>query len=809
MRSVWMVFRAELRRRRSSWAALALLVAVIGGTVLFGVSAAQRTTSAYPNFVAKYGYDAGVISSNQFAKKVEHLPGVQRLAHAYYYANGNVIAGGHFIPTEDISVTSVPTHRAQSIKLISGHWATTTRQIVIGYSLEQRYGLPVGALVQVPFASVRELPAVMRGSVATYSGARITFRVVGVAATIADFPGTTPSYSLYASPAFVHGVGTTIATISLTLVRVDSRPNAMLHFQTAVNHLTTPGLLYSVDLDAFDQAVEGSIHPQTIGWWLFALFAAIAGLALVGQALSRERLNERDVYPTLSALGLRPGQLIALGMLAAGAIGVLGAVGAVVVAVVASPLAPVGEARAAGLVYGISASAPTLVLGALAILVVTLALGAWPSWRAAQVRAIGEQSEHDNARRSSTVASLAGSLGTPPSVLIGVRNALERGKGRTGTPVATALIGTVLAVAAIVATSMFGASFSHLIATPRLYGANWQVDLGNISESQVRSIAVKLRDTPGVTRITDGVTGKYVDVNGTTVQAILVQVVKGPMVFSLVQGHEPRGDGQIVLGSGSLRAAHAHVGSRIPVSIVDASGKQSTRQLTVVGIVTIPPSFNIGGLGDGAVMTLNAARFLACGAAKVPTTCDRRINETLSRTSWGMAVGTADTARGRAVAAGLNHRFAAILTQQSPPTSMINFGQAIDFPLLLGATFALFGAAALTHLLIVSVARRRRQFALLKVIGFLRRQVAMTLYWQAITVVTIGVIFGVPVGAIVGQLVWRTFISNLGAVPVTVLPFAEVGTLVAGIVVGAVALAVIPAALAGRVQPGTTLREAQ
>ena len=124
MRSVWMVFRAELRRRRSSWGALALLAAVIGGTVLFGVSAAQRTSSAFPEFVAHYGYDAGVVSSNQFAAHIGSLPNVRRISHAYFYANGNVDAGGHFIPSADVSVTSGPTDPAQSIKLISGHWAT-------------------------------------------------------------------------------------------------------------------------------------------------------------------------------------------------------------------------------------------------------------------------------------------------------------------------------------------------------------------------------------------------------------------------------------------------------------------------------------------------------------------------------------------------------------------------------------------------------------------------------------------------------------------------------------------------------------
>ncbi|HEY1740296.1 MAG TPA: FtsX-like permease family protein [Acidimicrobiia bacterium] len=776
--------------------------------MLFGASAAQRTSAAFPNFVARYGYDAGVVSSDQFAARIGSLPNVRRLSHAYFYGNGNIDAAGHFIPSADVSVTSGPTDPARSIKLISGHWARTSKQIVIGYSFEQEYGLGVGSIIRVPFAPSSQLPKILRGAPARYDGTHVDFRVVGVAATIADFPSSTPSYSLYASPEFVGGLGKSIATISVTFVRLGARANAMLRFQSAVNHVSTPGLLYAIDLTSYDQAIEESIQPQVVGWWLFALFAALAGLALLGQALSRQRRSEREAYPTLAALGLRPHQLFALGMLSAGAIGVLGAVGAVVGAIIASPLAPVGEARAAELSRGIVAPGPTLVLGASAIIVATLALAAIPSWRAAQIGRMGAWSEHDGDRRSSSVATMFGSLGMPPSALIGVRNALERGRGRTGTPVATALVGTVLAVAAIVATSTFGASFSHLVATPRLYGTNWEVNLGNLPDAKAHSIARAVAKEPGVARITEGVAGKFINVNGLTVQAILVHVVKAPMVFSLVQGHYPHGDNEIALGASSLKAAHAHLGSRVPVSIVNSTGTQSVRQFSVVGIVTIPPSFNIGGLGNGAVLTLDAARAIACHDAVSRPKCEQGINQTLTRATWGMAIGTADTTVGRADAASLTRRFAPFLQEQDPPTSLINFGQAIDFPLLLGTTLALFGAATLTHLLVVCVARRRRQFALLKVLGFSRRQVATTLYWQAATVAVIGVLFGVPLGAGVGEFVWRTFISNVGAVPVTVVPLGVISTLIALILIGALVLAVVPALLAARVKPGVALREA-
>jgi putative ABC transport system permease protein len=144
----------------------------------------------------------------------------------------------------------------------------------------------------------------------------------------------------------------------------------------------------------------------------------------------------------------------------------------------------------------------------------------------------------------------------------------------------------------------------------------------------------------------------------------------------------------------------------------------------------------------------------------------------------------------------------------SVPTNLVNFGQAVDFPLLLGVTLALFGAATLAHLLFVSVSRRRRQVALLKVLGFVRRQVLMATCWQALTVVAVGLVIGVPLGIAVGQFVWRTFASHLGAVPVAVVPVGLISIVCVVIVAGGVALALGPAALAVRVSPGEALREA-
>ena len=54
----------------------------------------------------------------------------------------------------------------------------------------------------------------------------------------------------------------------------------------------------------------------------------------------------------------------------------------------------------------------------------------------------------------------------------------------------------------------------------------------------------------------------------------------------------------------------------------------------------------------------------------------------------------------------------------TPPTNVVNFGDAVDFPLLFGALLVVFATATLLHVLVVSVARRRREVGLLKALGF-------------------------------------------------------------------------------------------
>jgi ABC-type antimicrobial peptide transport system permease subunit len=161
---------------------------------------------------------------------------------------------------------------------------------------------------------------------------------------------------------------------------------------------------------------------------------------------------------------------------------------------------------------------------------------------------------------------------------------------------------------------------------------------------------------------------------------------------------------------------------------------------------------------------------------------------------------------GAAALARYTSRYRSFLGGQSQPIELTNFGESVSFPLLFGVALSLFGAATLVHLLLVSVRRRRAEAGLLKVLGFVRRQVAAVICWQATAIILVGVAVGVPLGIAAGKAAWRLFATSFGVVPVEVVQAVPLVLLAAAALAAANLLAVLPALLAARSRPADQLR---
>jgi len=104
--------------------------------------------------------------------------------------------------------------------------------------------------------------------------------------------------------------------------------------------------------------------------------------------------------------------------------------------------------------------------------------------------------------------------------------------------------------------------------------------------------------------------------------------------------------------------------------------------------------------------------------------------------------------------AAVNHYVASyqsITALPITPTSLVNFGEAVNFPLIFGGMLAVSGAATLVHLLVVSVSRRRRGTGLLEALGFVNSQIVATVAWRATALALVAVVVGVPLGIVIGR----------------------------------------------------------
>jgi hypothetical protein len=791
--AVRLVFGAELRRRWRSWLILVVLIAMVGGLSLAAAAAGRRTATAFPRFVASYGYDVYIYNQKP-VPGLSRLPGVSSVTTIANPASGQPTCActTHAINPSNFYINELsPMALRRVVKLVAGQMPAESSpyDVLASFTLQQDYGVHIGSVIHAPLYAFSQLSALESGANVAPSGPTVALHVVGLGAAEMEFPsGTTPEYDLFTTPAFARSINKRVPHASVYLVRLGQGTSSRPRFSAAAGALH---LDYVSDQASAAAAVTASIHPQAVGWWVLAVLAALAGLAVIGQALGRQCVVESEEYPTLVALGFPRRQLMVLGTARNLMVALIGAAGAVIVAFALSPLTPVGEARLAEPSTGFAFDPLILLLGALATLVVVLLLGIWPTVRSSRVHIGGERASEGH---PSIIVSKVAATGAPPSAVIGVRHALERGRGGASLPVGTALFGSALAVMALCATVVFADSLTHLTATPALYGSDYQMSISSSSggPGNPTSWVASLQRDHSITAIMLAASDE-VTIKGHDVLAIAGKAVRGPILLSKVDGRLPTGDDDMTLGVTTLHQVGAHVGSTLGVTVQLPTGGSRTVPFRVVGTASFPSDAGGGGLGTGSAFTMAGYLSAVCPPGREQSRCRQAFASSqsfvvLARATSG-SKGQADIARYVAQDRA---------TRPTIPTSLVNFGEAVNFPLILGFVLAVFGVATLLHLLVVSVVRRRREMGLLKALGFVSAQVRATVLWQATTVALVGIVIGIPLGIVVGRAVWNAFATNLGAVPVAAVPALAIAVLAIAVFVVANALAVLPALTSAR-----------
>lgn len=428
MAAVRMLLHAELRQRWKSWMWLALLVALVSGLVLAGVAAGRRTSSAFPSFVVAHGYDA-VAYSLKPLPKIAALPEVASVTAVQGPGSGTPrCACTHKISENGFSLYEVPKNGlSRLVKLVAGEMPSPSDpdQVLASFTLEND-GVHVGSVIRLPIYSRSQRSALVNGVNVAPKGPTIALHVVGIEAAESEFPGGSSSteYDLYATQALARLLAGKTVNYSVYFVRLTHGASNIPRFEADVQALGANG---SSDQDTPAATVVASIHPQAVGWWILAGLTALVGIIVLGQAFARQTAVESRTRGILSALGVTQRQMVLVGTGRTLVVGALGVVGGVFLAFLLSPLTPVGEARLAETTNGFTFDAFVLLLGAVAAMVLVLALGFVPAFRSARA---GQADEESRVARPSRIVGFLAGAGGPPSMLIGVRRALERGHGR-------------------------------------------------------------------------------------------------------------------------------------------------------------------------------------------------------------------------------------------------------------------------------------------------------------------------------------------------------------------------------------------
>jgi hypothetical protein len=560
---------------------------------------------------------------------------------------------------------------------------------------------------------------------------------------------------------------------------------------------------------------ELAVKPESVALGAFGLIAALACLVLAAQAISRFLQRSEEDRRVLRSLGASPSSTIGEGLIGVASAVVVGTLLAVLVAVVLSPLGPVGPVRPVYVAKGIAFDWTVLLVGFFVLVVVLTAIAIALSVRGAPHR-VGRRREP---RASSTVRTLQGA-GMSVAGVVGVHFALEPGRGRTAVPVRSVLVGTVLAVAMVIATLTFASGLQTLVSHPALYGWNWNYAINPTNAVPPTTLKLLGQD-PEVAAYT-GYDYNNAEINGLTLP-ILLTSTHDKVFPPVLSGHEINANNQIVLGAATVAELHKRVGDTVTFSYASADDTPiyiPPTKLVIVGIATLPA---VGyttfvaqhtSMGTGAIVPYAIEPSAMVKSIKDsdpllngPELVFVRLRPHVSASAGKANLEQILAASNKVLGAEKNATGDTVgLLSVVRPVQIVNYRSIGSTPIFLALGLAVGAVVALGLTLTSSVRRRRRDLALLKTFGFTQRQLSAAVAWQATVDAMVGIVVGIPFGIIMGRELWTLFARNINAVPDPTVPVLSVILVGVGTLIFTNLVAVLPGRSAARTSTAFVLR---
>jgi hypothetical protein len=782
VQGAWAWARAERRAHWRGLLAVAVMIGLLAAVPLTAFAGARRTSSSYERFRASTNsHDALATSGDEDAlARIAALPEVEAAAigsihPAFVNLESEFDLG--ILAGEDGNLGRT-VNRGRVLSGRPPH-PDAAEEVAINETAAEQLHAHAGSIVTLQTLTPGQQAKIEEEFSGRAEGPRLRLRVTAITRIPEDLRGEQASAVLYGTPAFERKYKATVSRYAaFGAFRIRGGDAASKAFVAKARPLLgSEGAASLVPASDTIEGVQDALRFLSIGLLLLGMAALAVSLVAGGQALARQLSSGARDQPALAALGLtRLERATAVAL-----VGVPVAVGAAVIAalaaVLASPLTPINLGRQAEPHPGVAFDPLVHLLGAGATALLVLAAAALTGWTVARVTA----GVADERTRPTVGARASRALRLGPGSTAGVRLALEPGAGRTAVPVRSALVAALAAVAGVVASLTFAASLDRLSSTPARYGQPWDLQPDVFPEDVP---AIQGRADVGELAVLHRAS---VVLSGQDLSGYAIEALKGSPQLQLMGGRPPANGREVALGRDLLRRIDRGVGDTVEFATSDGP----PRTFRVVG-TALTPSQDLDPIAGGALFT-------PAGLAAVAQSEE----ETNGLIQWRDGV---DPASAEARFQQAFPESVSAYSHPRPPGEVVNLARVRSLPSVLAAFLAAVGLAGLLHTLVTSTRRRRQDLAVLRVMGFVRRQVTAALTTQATAIAVVGLVVGIPLGLVIGRWVWILTADGIGVATDPLVPLLAAALLVPGALVAANLFGVPLGWRAGRTPPAAVLR---
>jgi hypothetical protein len=381
-------------------------------------------------------------------------------------------------------------------------------------------------------------------------------------------------------------------------------------------------------------------------------------------------------------------------------------------------------------------------------------------------------------------------LDQPLPVVLGLRHAVVGESELGGRASRAAAVVGIVGILGVVAALTVSSSIQTLRSDASLFGSGGtqrSVDSGE-SVEVLDALLPRLDDDRRVAALSVLHISFDARVEDRQVTLVAVDRRRGALDTSIVAGRLPRGRGEVALGPATLERVDARVGDRV---VMD--GPEGAAVYRVVGSVLFP---------EGDFEFDEGASLTSAGAALIVG--DAYETGAIHSVVFDWAPGVDAAAADRELARSGFGVFADVGGVE--PAQVTNLGQVAELPKYLAGFLGVLALATLGHALGVGVRRRAREQATLRALGLTSAAGAAIVVVQAAVLAGVALVVGVPLGLLLGDRIWTRIADNAHVVVRVVLPPGWVALVVGVVVVGTVAVAVVPVLRTRRIRPSHALR---